>query len=44
MVSDLQPYGDQQLAGYTDWKSHEDEDEQPIPDEENEINVVLMSA
>lgn len=41
-MSDLQPYGDQQLAGYTDWKSHEDEDEQPIFDEE--INVVLMSA
>ena len=27
MVSDLQPHGDQQLVGYTDSESEEDEDE-----------------
>ena len=43
MVSDSQPHGDQQLVGYTDSESNEDEDEQPILDEENEINIVLMS-
>ena len=39
MVSDSQPHGDQQLIGYTDSESDEDEDEQPILDEENEINI-----
>ena len=43
MVSDSQPHGDQQLVGYTDLESDEDEDEQPILDEESEINIVLMS-
>ena len=43
MVSDSQPHGDQQLVGYTDSESDEDEDEHPILDEENEINIVLMS-
>ena len=43
MVSDSQPHGNQQLVGYTDSESDEYEDEQPILDEENEINIVLMS-
>ena len=43
MASDSQPHGDQQLVGYTDSENDEDEDEQPILDEENEINIVLMS-
>ena len=43
MVSDSQPRGDQQLVGYTYSESDEDKDEQSILDEENEINIVLMS-
>ena len=43
MVSDSQHHGDQQLVGYYDSESNEDEDEQTILDEENEINIVLMS-
>ena len=43
MVSDSQPHGDQQLVGYTDSESYEDDNGQPILDEEDEINIVLMS-
>ena len=43
MVSDSQPHGDQRPVGYTDSESDEDEDEQPILEEENETNIVLMS-
>ena len=37
MTSDSQPHSDQQLVGYTD--SESDEDEQPFRDEENEMNI-----
>ena len=37
MMSDSQPHSDQQLVGYTD--SESDEDEQPFRDEENEMNI-----
>ena len=30
-------------VGYTDSESDENEDEQPFLDEENEINILLMS-
>ena len=37
MMSDSQPHSDQQLLGYTDLES--DEDEKPFRDEENEKNI-----
>ena len=40
--SHSQPHGEQQLLGYIDSKSNEEEDEQLIIDKENEIDVVLM--
>ena len=43
MASDSQHHGGQQLVGYTDSESDEDGDEQPILDEENVINIALMS-
>ena len=42
MVSDWQSHSDEQVVGYPDLGSSEDEDEQPILREENQRNLFLM--
>ena len=43
MVSDSQPHSDEQLLGYTNLGSNEDEDEQPILRDEKQSNIFFMS-
>ena len=43
MVNDSKPPCDQRLVRYTDSERDKDKNEQPIPDEKNEVTVVLLS-